>query len=374
MEQVDLVLVGAGVVGLAVAGELARRCPGRAIVLLERNGKFGQETSSRNSEVIHAGLYYPAGSLKARLCVEGNRLLYAFCVQHGVGYRRSGKLIVARDRGDLPGLEALAEQARRNGVTGLEFFGQNRVAALEPHLRTAGAIWSPTTGVVDSHALMAQLEWQAVQGGVLPAYRHTVTRIETSGTGYRVDLINPDGSRDALWGERIINCAGLAAARIAAGCGIDLDRAGYRTYLGKGEYFSVPPAKARLVSRLVYPPPPADLAGLGIHVTKTLDGRMRLGPNLIYLDRVDYTVEAAHARDFYETVRQILPFLVLNDLEPEMAGIRPKLQGPGQPFRDFLICDETPRGLPGLVNLIGIESPGLTACLSIARMVAELLT
>lgn len=306
--------------------------------------------------------------------MEGNRLLGHFCTQYGVDYRRTGKLIVACERGDLASLEALALQASQNGVTGLEFFGQNRVAALEPHLCTAGALWSPATGVVDSHALMARLEWEALQGGVLPAYRHTVTRIEPSGTGYRVNLIDPNGNVDVLWGERIINCAGLEAARIAAGCGIDPGGSGYRTFLCKGEYFSVAPAKARLVTRLIYPPPQAELVGLGIHVIKTLDSRMRLGPNVIYIDEVEYTVDGAHARAFYEAVRRFLPFLAPEDLEPEMAGVRPKLQGPGQPFRDFVICDEAGRGLPGFINLIGIESPGLTACLSIARMVAGLLT
>lgn len=373
MDRVDMVIVGAGAVGLAVAGELACRFPDSAIVLMERNGTFGQETSSRNSEVIHAGIYYPTDSLKARLCVEGKQLLYSFCAEQGVGHRRIGKLIVALGEEDLPGLLALAEQGRKNGVTDLEHLDQDQVAALEPHVRAAGALFSPSTGVVDSHALMARLEWQAIQGGVLPAYRHTVTGIEQSGTGYRVNFINPDGSAGALWGERVINCAGLEAESIAASPGIDPEEAGYRAFLCKGEYFSVPPAKARLVTRLVYPPPLAELVGLGIHVTKTLDGRLRLGPNLIFVNEIEYTVDPAHARDFYEAVKGFLPFLDPGDLEPEMAGIRAKLQGPGMPFRDFVIRSEADRGFPGLINLVGIESPGLTSCLSIARMVAGLV-
>jgi len=341
--------------------------------LIEKKETFGRETSSRNSEVIHAGIYYPTDSLKARLCLEGRVLLYNFCEKWGINHNRCGKVIVANSPEESVSLSDLQSRALANGVGDLELLGSARVREIEPEIRAAEALLSPSTGVVDSHSLMARLEKIALQNGVLFAYCHQAADLEKLSTGFRLHLINPDGSADAIDTDYLINCAGLQADRIAAMAGIDIATAGYRQHLCKGEYFSLPPAKAALVNRLIYPPPLHELTGLGIHVTKTLDGRLRLGPNTIYTEVEEYSVNPAHAADFYQAVKSFLPFVEPADLEPEMAGIRPKLSGPGEPFRDFIIREESDRGLPGLVNLIGIESPGLTCCLSIARHITPLL-
>jgi len=373
IEKTDLVIIGAGVIGLAVAAEISARQPGLSIVIMEKHESFGRETSSRNSEVIHAGIYYPAGSLKARLCVEGSALLYSFCQKWGIAHRRLGKLIVANSPDQIAYLDILRAQAEANGVWDLEELDSQQITLLEPNIKAERALYSPSTGIVDTHALMARLEQNALQNGVLPAYCHPVTALESITDGYRVHFQNPDGSADALDCPRLINCAGLQADRLADLAGIAIDQAGYRQHLCKGEYFSLPRVRAALVTRLIYPPPLHELTGLGIHATKTLDGRLRLGPNTIYVDSEDYSVDPAHAAEIYGAAASFMPFIEPGDLEPEMAGIRPKLSGPGEPVRDFIIREESSRGLPGLINLIGIESPGLTCCLSIARLVSALI-
>jgi len=372
-DKTDILVVGAGVIGLAVAAELSARQPDLSVVLMERHESFGRETSSRNSEVIHAGIYYPAGTLKAKLCVEGNPLLYQFCQKWAIPHRRCGKIIVANSAEESASLDNLLDQALANGVIDLVELGFSQLNALEPNIRAARALLSPSTGIVDSHALMARLEQICLQNGVLPAYCHLVDLIEILSEGYRVHFKNPDGSSDTLDCRCLVNCAGLQAGRLAALAGIDPDRALYRLHLCKGEYFSLPRARASLINHLIYPPPLHELTGLGIHATKTLDGRLRLGPNAKYVTEEDYTVDPTCAGDFYRAARRFLPFIDQRDLEPEMAGIRPKLSGPGESFRDFVIQEESGRKLPGLVNLIGIESPGLTASLSIARLVARLI-
>ncbi len=373
IDKVEMVIVGAGVVGLALAALLAAGKAAPSLVVIEKNESFGRETSSRNSEVIHAGLYYPTGSLKAGLCVEGAGLLYHFCRREQINHSRCGKLVVANGPAEEESLTGLYQQALSNGVHDLSILGGSDLKKLEPHIRASSALLSPSTGIVDSHALMARLEHLALQGGVLFAYCHQLTSIEKFGSDYRLTLLNPDGTSDQLDCECLINCAGLQADQVAAMAGIDCDEAGYRQYLCKGEYFSLPSSKAKYVNHLVYPPPLQELTGLGIHLTKTLDGRLRLGPNAIYLESENYSVDSARAASFYKAVYPFLPFIELQDLEPEMAGIRPKLSGPGEPFRDFVITEESDRGFPGFFNLIGIESPGLTCALSIARYLSEML-
>ena len=372
-DKVDTIIIGAGVIGLAVAEELSARRPGSSAVLIDRHESFGRETSSRNSEVIHAGIYYPTGTLKAGLCVEGKTLLYEFCDKWKIPYQRTGKLIVAGTAEESASLEELLDQATANGVDDLEVLGSSQVSELEPSVNAKHALLSPSTGIIDSHALMTRLEQNALQNGVLPAYCHFVNAIEPLSEGYRVHFENPDRSTDALECLHLINCAGLQSDRVAALTGIDPAAAGYRLHLCKGEYFSLPQVKGSLIRHLIYPPPLQDLTGLGIHATKTLDGRLRLGPNTLYIPEEDYRVDPEHAADFYCAVKAFLPFIEEADLEPEMAGIRPKLSGPGEPFRDFVIREESERSLPGLINLIGIESPGLTASFGIARLVGRLL-
>ena len=266
------------------------------------------------------------------------------------------------------------EQGSINAVAGLRMLGEADVHRMEPAISACAAVYSETTGVVDSHGLMASLESGAVSRGAVIAYNHRLEHIEPCSGAYRVRYCS---GRDSVAGEcralRIINCAGLGCEQVAAGMGIDTRAAGYRLHLCKGEYFKLAQTQARRIRHLIYPPPFHDLRGLGIHVVRRLDGSVSLGPSAEYVDTLDYTVDPARAREFFDSARRYLPFIRLQDLQPDMAGIRPKLQEPGGPARDFLIADETERGLPGVINLMGIESPGLTACLSIARMVADLL-
>ena len=369
-----MIVVGAGVVGLAVAAELARNMENPEIMLMERHPKFGQDTSSRNSEVIHAGMYYPPGSLKAKLCVAGNPLLYEFCDRHHVPYQSLGKLIIARDETEIPAIEGIYKQGTDNGVPGLKMLTRNEIATLEPNITAVAALYSATTGIIDSHKLMAQLERSAMADGVMMAYMHRVTGVTRGNGGYEVKFIGPDGQEDELACTWLVNCAGLYADFIPAQLGIDVAAAGYKIYPVKGEYFSVAMSKSKLISHLIYPPPLKSLKGLGTHITKSLDGRARLGPNVQYFaEREDYDVDPSHLEEFYQAAHSYLPFIEKTDLQTDMAGMRPKIQAPDGPVADFVIRHETERGLPGLINLVGIESPGLTACLSIAKMVGRMI-
>jgi L-2-hydroxyglutarate oxidase LhgO len=370
MTDVGVTVVGAGVVGLAVAARLARDIPD--VVLLERHERHGLETSSRNSEVIHAGMYYPTDSLKARLCVEGNRLLYQACEAHGISHRRIGKLIVAASPAEVPALEALLAQGRRNGVE-LGMLTGSESAALEPHVPAVAALHSPNTGIVSAHALMDHLAREGLAAGGVIQYRAELLGVEPMPGGFRLTLRTPDGD-ETFTTERLVNAAGQDSDTVAALAGIDVDAAGYRLRWCKGSYFSVVPGKVGLVSRLVYPVP--GHVSLGVHAVLGLEGRLRFGPDVEYLaERTPrYGVDAGRRAAFGEAVRRLVPAIRDEDLEPDMSGIRAKLQGPGEPFRDFVIREESDRGLPGLVSLVGIDSPGLTAALAIADHVAGLLS
>jgi L-2-hydroxyglutarate oxidase LhgO len=368
MADTGIAVVGAGVVGLAVAARLAPRHPD--LVLLERNPRPGQETSSRNSEVIHAGIYYPRGSLKARLCVEGNHLLYEMCAARGVPHRRCGKIIVAGAESELPVLDELRERARGNGVE-LERLSASATAEMEPNVRSAGSLLSPCSGIISAHGLMDALLHDVLHSGAVFQPRSEVVALQRNNGDYRLE-VKTAGTAEPLTAERVINAAGLQADLVAALAGIDIDAAGYRQHYCKGSYFSVAPARAGLVSRLVYPVP--DRYSLGVHVVVGLDGRLRFGPDAEYVGRdADYRVDEAKTRTFAEAARRLLPAIADADLAPDMSGIRPKLQGPGEGFRDFVIAEESDRGLPGFVNLVGMDSPGLTSALAIARHVETLL-
>jgi len=371
--EITTTVIGAGVVGLAVAAELSETRPG--VMILERNPGFGQETSSRNSEVIHAGIYYAKNSLKAKLCVEGNRMLYALCKERRIPHRRCGKLIVANSKAEEGVLESIRKRARENGVADLEMVSARQIRILEPHVRACAGLLSPSTGIIHSHRLMRHFAARASRNGAQFVPHTTVDRVEKRSDGrYRVHVAYPDGESDAFSSRWVINCAGLDADRIAGSLGIDVDACGYRLHYWKGEYFSLDVA-AGFLNRLVYPVPQPDHVGLGVHATIDLSDRVKLGPNATFLpDRsLDYRVDPDARQDFYEAARRYLPGLAADQLHPEMAGIRPKLQKPGDPAQDFIIAEESSRGLPGVVNLIGIESPGLTASPAIARYVADLL-
>jgi len=367
----DVAVIGAGVVGLACARELAAR--GREVVILERHERFGVETSSRNSEVVHAGIYYPPGSLKASLCVEGNRALYAWCEARGVPHRRTGKVIVATAPAEEPKLAEILARGQANGVPSLVPISGAEVRRLEPHVRASAGLWSPDTGIVDSHALMASFLAEVEERGAMVAWRHTLTAAEHTADGYVLVARDNAGEETTFGVRRVVNAAGLDADRVAALPGLDAGACGYEQRFARGHYFRVHARKSHLATHLVYPTPVE--AGLGIHVTMDLAGSLRLGPDVEWLDhrRQEYPVDPALAPRFHAAVARYLEGLEPDDLTPDQSGIRPKLQRPGEAFRDFVVAEERARGLPGWVNLVGIESPGLTSALPIAARTADLL-
>ena len=367
---VDITIIGAGVIGLAIAAQVADGS--RGVYVLEKNDSFGQETSSRNSHVIHSGIFYPHWSLKAKTCVEGNASLYSLCQRQGIGCQRRGKLVVAVDNPEVEQLEALLLRGRENNVEGLRLLAQKEVAKMEPNLKAVAALLVPSAGVIDVYGLMGYFLAKARESGARVAYRSKVVGIERLGSQYQVTVEDASG-RFSFATRVIVNSAGLNCDQVAALAGIDIVGAGYKIYYCKGEYFAVRGSKNKLVKRLIYPIPWRQGAGTGIHITLDLEGKMLLGPSSQYVDELDYSVNPQHKQLFYDSVVKYLPGIRLDHLEPEMAGIRPTLQAPEAGFTDFVIRDESDKGLPGLVNLIAIESPGLTSAPAIARYVASMV-
>ena len=371
MTDTEIAVVGAGVVGLAIAARLSPKHPD--LIVFDRRPRHGMETSSRNSQVVHAGIYYPAGSLKAELCREGRDRLYALCAAHDLPHRRLGKLITAATEDELPALERVQASAAANGVA-LERLTAARARELEPHVRSAGALLSESSGIVDAHALMDHLLARALAGGatLYPEARVLALEPLAGSAGWRL-AVRRGEETESLTAERVVNAAGLESDSIAALAGIDVDAAGYRLHWCKGSYFSASSRCSRLASRLIYPVPAPE--SLGVHVVIDTGGRMRFGPDAEFLpERVeDYRVDPRKRTAFGEAARRLLPDVRDEDLEPDISGIRPKLQAPGGPARDFVVADEAARGLPGLYSLIGIESPGLTAALAIAERVATMI-
>jgi len=370
LDKIDITIIGAGAIGLAVAACVSAK--DRSVYILEKNDAFGRETSSRNSGVIHAGIYYPADSLKARLCVEGNRRLYQLCQNNGIPHNRLGKLIVATSEEEVLQLQSLMEKGRRNGAEGLRLLSRGQIRSLEPDVEGVAALFSPSTGIVDAHALMRYYLSESQDANAHLAFDTEVVGIERVKDGYKVSVKDGSG-RFNIVSAIVINCAGLNCDKIADMAGIHIDAAGYRLHYCRGEYFSVSGSKSKKIKHLIYPVPLPRVTGVGIHATLDIDGRMLLGPSAEYVDKVDYAIDDRNQRLFYESVKPFLPFVDYEDLAPEMVGIRPKLQGPGEDIRDFIIREEGNRGLPGFINLIGIESPGLTASPAIAESVAALV-
>ncbi|GJE16590.1 NAD(P)/FAD-dependent oxidoreductase [Methylobacterium marchantiae] len=358
----DVLVIGAGIVGLAVARALARR--GHFVVVAEAEGAIGTGVSSRSSEVIHGGMYYPAGSLRARHCKQGRRMLYAFCESHGVPHGRPGKLIVATSEDERAALEAIAERGRANGVEDLALLEGREARALEPNLSCVAALHSPQTGIVDSHALMLALQGDVEDAGGAIAFHSEVGAIRRDGEGWRVDV-----SGEALAFDAIVNAAGLGAQAVARRVEAYPAERIPRQVLAKGSYFGCLGRPA--FSRLIYPAPVE--GGLGIHLTLDLAGRMRFGPDVEWVDEPDYGVDPARAQVFAQAIRRYWPGLPDDALTPDYAGIRPKLTGPGEPAADFRIDGPAEHGLVRLVHLFGIESPGLTSGLSLAEEVADRL-
>jgi len=370
LNEVDCIVVGAGVIGLAAARAVARG--GREVIIIERERRIGLHTSSRNSEVIHAGIHYPPGSLKARLCVEGREQLYRYCDIHGIGYRRCGKLTVAASAAEIPQLEKIEANARASGVFDLEWLEGAEAVRLEPALKCFAALYSPVTGIIDSHGLLSCLLGDAESYGANVAYGTQVTALDPGERGIEVCI---DGQTAASVRTRwLINCAGLGAAEVAASMAAFPRAHIPRLHYAKGTYFSLPGHAA--FSRLIYPAPSAT-GHLGIHLTLDLAGGARLGPDMQWLEALgetpDYHVDAGRAALFAEAVREYWPQVPVAQLTPGYAGIRPKLSGPGEPARDFLISGPADHGVAGVVNLFGIESPGLTASLALGDVIAALL-
>ena len=362
MDNVECVVVGAGVIGLAVARALARA--GREVVILEAEDAIGTHTSSRSSEVIHAGIYYPKGSLKARACVEGRKRLYAYCDEHGVPYRRCGKLIVAASEAQIPELKAIQRRAHDNGVADVAEIPAAAAKAMEPALRCVAALHSPSTGIIDSHALMLAYLGDAETAGAMLALKSPLKRVSFTDHGFELQV-----EETRIQAKILVNSAGLRAPSIARLiAGFPPERIPRELY-AKGNYYSL--AGRSPFTRLVYPVP--EPGGLGVHVTMDLAGQARFGPDVEWVDRIDYEVDPRRAERFYAAIRRYWPALPDDALAPGYAGIRPKISGPGEPAADFVIQGAAEHGVAGLVNLYGIESPGLTASLALADDVAALL-
>jgi len=367
----EMTIIGAGVVGLAIAEKVSAEYSN--VFLIEKHPSFGQESSSRNSEVIHAGLYYTKNSLKARLCVEGKELLYDYCKKYDVPFNNCGKLIVATSEDEIDILEGIRQTAFNNGVNDLTFLGKREISEIEPNIFALKALYSPSTGIIDSHSLMKQFETNYVNNGGQVVYGSEVKGITRIKDGFEISLFDADNTNYNFTSRIVINCAGLTSDKVSEMVGIEDDN--LKILFCKGEYFRIKPPKNRLVKRLIYPVPHPNMEGIGIHVTIDMAGGVKLGPDIKYLESnvYDYKLTISKQEAFFLSARKFLPFIDYDDISPEMAGIRSKIQKPGEVQRDFYIMEETKRGYPGFVNLIGIESPGLTSSIAIAKYVASLI-
>lgn len=369
MEQADAVVIGAGVIGLAVARALA--LAGREVIVLEAQASFGTQVSARNSEVIHAGLYYPTGSLKARLCVQGRQQLYAYCAQRCIAHQRCGKLLVATSAAQLPQLQDIARRAAANGVHDLQALSAAQARALEPALHCHAALLSPATGIVDSHGLMLALLADLENAGGLLAVNSAVTALQASGGQVQLDVHSP-GQHTRLQARTVVNAAGLGALALAhatQGMARPLPWPLPQQW-AKGHYFSL--SGRAPFTRLIYPMP--EPGGLGVHLTLDLGGQAKFGPDVQWVNAPDdWQVDATRADAFYAQVRRYWPALPDGALQPGYAGIRPKLAGPQLPNADFALHGPRQHGAPGLLHLLGIESPGLTSCLAIADAALAML-
>ena len=364
MESIECVVVGAGIVGLAVARSLAQA--GREVLVLEHAGSIGTQTSSRNSEVIHAGIYYRPSSLMARFCVEGRRLLYAFCAEHGVPHRRCGKLIVATTAAEAEMLEGIRQRAATNGVTDLAMLSADEACAMEPALHCTAALLSPSTGIIESHSFMLALQGDLEAAGGVIAFHSPVEGIVVDEPGFVLDVGGEQPTR--LKCTTLVNAAGLQAPALARRIAALPENVIPQAYYAKGNYFTL--SGRTPFSRLIYPAPVP--GGLGVHLTLDLAGQARFGPDVEWVDEIDYTVDASRADGFYAAIRRYWPALPDGALQPGYCGIRPKIVPPAVAQQDFVVQGPRTHGVPGLVNLFGIESPGLTASLALAEAVRDI--
>jgi L-2-hydroxyglutarate oxidase LhgO len=369
MERVDITIIGAGIIGLSLAYRLSRDF--KSIIVIEENPTFGQETSSRNSEVIHTGLYYEPDSLKAKLCIKGRELLYTFCDEHNIKYEKCAKLVVAFNSKGETRIQQIYENAIASGVKDLRFLEKVEVKKLEPDIFCGKAFLCPQSGIIDSHGLMDFLYKNAKAAGVTFSFSTKAIGIDKDNGEYIITVEEPAKESFKFESNIVINAAGLFSDKIAEMAGIDTERAGYNLHYCKGQYFRVNNPKKFSIKRLVYPP--ATQISLGIHITPDLGSGLRLGPDANYVDKINYDVNDNDKYIFYNEVRKFLPSLEADNLIPDTAGIRPKLQGPDDGFKDFIIREESDKGLERFINCIGIESPGLTATLAIAEYVENII-
>jgi L-2-hydroxyglutarate oxidase LhgO len=367
-DVVDITIIGAGVIGLAIASEVAG--PGREVYLLEKNESFGQEQSGRSSEVIHGGIYYQRDSLKKKFCLEGNRLISEICENNGIPYQKCGKIFVAVDDLEAETLEKLFRNGVDNGLP-LKMLSRREMYQLEPNMRGTLAFLSPTSGIMDSHSLMRYFLGKAQDNGAQIVFRAKVVGIEKVTEGYELRINDPSGYI-TFTTRVLINCAGLYSDQIARMAGINTDKAKYRLHWYKGEYYSVSGGKNRLINRLIYPVPGG--VGPGIHVCLDADWRLRLGPLFYLVEKIDYKMDDTRKSVFLQSsLVKALPFIEPSDLEPEGTGILAMFHNQEESANDFIIRHEQDRGLPGFIDLVGIDSPGLTASPAIARYVGELV-
>ena len=366
MQKTDITIVGGGVVGLAIANTLSQKY--NDIFLVERHNSFGQEQSSRNSEVIHASIYYSKNSLKGKLCLRGNQLMYEICSQNNIPHTNCGKLIVAnsdQDENELPGL---LETAQENGARGVRIVDESEISKIEPKVRARSAIDSPSSGVVDSHSLMQYFEASAIDNGANIVYGQEVVAIEKKSDTYVVCVRDKQGEISHFETRILVNAAGLGAGEISEMVGIDQDQAGYRIHWHKGVYYRVIHRLEEMPKTLIYPVPPAS-GSVGIHTCPDMSGGMRLGPHFYWSDELNYYVDERFREVFMEQAGSFLPDLRDEEIMPDMSGIMSAVQTPEMPMQDFIIRHEEDRGFVGLINLVGMESPALTSSPAIAVMV-----
>ena len=365
MESANIIIIGAGIVGLAVAAKISEKNEG--VYVLEKNPRYGQETSSHNSGVIHSGIHYPKKTLKAILCVRGNTMLYELCSRYQIPFKRLGKLTVATGEEEIAELDKLMRMGIDNGVEGLKMLDGRQVKEMEPNVEVEKGLLSPSTGILEPDELMNHFNAKMRKNNAVLVAETEATGIRKLKEGYEITGTSV-GEKFEMNTKVVINCAGLYSDRIAAMAGLEIDKLGYRIHPCKGDYFRV--SGSPLVKIPVYPVPKG--AGLGIHLTPDLAGSIRLGPNDYYVDKIDYNVESKQEQ-FREDVARFVPKICEREIREDSSGIRPKLQGPKDPFRDFIIRHEADRGLYGFIDLVGIESPGLTAAPAIAEFVSEIL-
>ncbi len=371
MEKFSIAIIGVGVVGLAIASKLSEEYSD--IIVIEKNGSFGQETSSRNSEVIHSGIYYPKDYLRTQLCVSGNRMLYELCNKNNIPYKKIGKLIIVQNKTEENEINKLFLNAKENGVSNIEMISIDKIKSIEPNIIATSAIFAAETGIIDTHSLMKYYEHKAKSKDVMFAYNCEVVDLGKDNNNYRISIKDISHEITSIKAEIVINSAGLGSDKIAQMIGIDIDKENYRIYPNKGEYFSIISAKNNMISHLIYTCPLKKLKSLGIHAGMDLNGRLKFGPNEKDVKEIDYTVFEDDREEFFTAISAYLPSLQKEDLIPDMAGIRPKLKFINDKPNDFIIKEEKDKNLRNFINLIGIESPGLTAAPSIADYVLNII-